>query len=61
MKGYMANLFKEIPKHISGANATEVQKIKSTTLNNALLCKVLHDNAAGESLVQLVDTIVEIC
>ena len=70
MNGHMANLFEEIPKHVSGAVATEVQKIKSTMLNKDTLrcidyCKaavqVLHDNAADESLVQVVDTIVEIC
>ena len=73
IKGHMANLFEELPKHVSGAVETEVQKIKSTILNKdtlrcvdyrkaaVLLSKALHDTAAENSLVQLVDTLVEIC
>ena len=70
----MANLFDEIPKHISGVVGTEVHKIKSAMLNKdtlrcidyrkaaILLCKALHDNTADENLVHLhvVDTLVEI-
>ena len=72
LKGHMANLFEEIPKHVTGATATAVQKIKSTILTkdtlrcvdyrkaSILLCRALHDTTADEKLVTLVETLVEI-
>ena len=73
MKGHMANLFDEIPKHTTGIVGGEVQKIISAILHKdtlrcinyrkatVLLCKVLHDDTADDNLVLLVDTLVEIC
>ena len=73
IKGHMANLFEEIPKHATGEIAAEIQKIKSSVLNKdtlrcidyrkaaVLLCKALHDCDTDENLICLVDTLVEIC
>ena len=73
LKGHMANLFEELPKHVSGLTAVEIKKIKSTLLGKdtlrcvdyrkacILLCKAMHETQADESHVLLIDTLVEIC
>lgn len=72
-KGHMSNFFEELPKHVSKPVVAEIEKVKTVAFGKdtlrcvdyrkavVLLSKALHQTCRDKGIVQIVDTMVEIC